>query len=201
MAEASDLPGELMAVTEGKGLTHRDRERAKQKARRAEALSLRMSGFTYAQIAERLGISETGAHDLVLRTLERTTNVAVAELRDMENARLDRAQMAIWGDVLRGDHKAIGMYLRISSERSRLNGLYAPQKIDMSMSIRTEMEEAFKELEALVMEQPLDLEPVERNGEIVYEYGADTEAADESASGGDRPEAGEAEGTGQTGAL
>ena len=43
--------------------------------------------------------------------------------------------------MLNGEDKAIDTFLRISQRRARLNGLDAPQKLDLNLSIRQEMEE------------------------------------------------------------
>src|SRR5215208_3653024 len=69
--------------------------RARQRARRVEALSLKLAGVSTAQIAERMGIQPNTVRHLVNRTLRTVENRAVEEMRPLENARLDRAQAAI----------------------------------------------------------------------------------------------------------
>lgn len=130
--------------------------RVLQQARRTEAVSMALAGLTYEQIGNRLGISQTAAIELVRRTLEETRNHDVDALRQVENARLDRAQAAIWSNVLEGDLKAIGTYLRIAERRAKLNGLDAPTKVQMTLSVRQEMEQALAALEDI-----LDAEVVE----------------------------------------
>jgi len=49
-----------------------------------------------AQIAERMGIQPRSVRELVNRTLQFAENRAVEEMRELENAGLDRAQAAIW---------------------------------------------------------------------------------------------------------
>jgi DNA-binding CsgD family transcriptional regulator len=73
---------------------------ARQRARRVEALSLRLAGVSTAQIAERMGIQPDTVRKLINRTLQTAENRAVEEMRELENARLDRAQAAIWTQVL-----------------------------------------------------------------------------------------------------
>jgi hypothetical protein len=122
----------------------------KQQQRRQEALSLRLAGLPYDQIGDRLGIEADSVADLVDRSLER--NVPEAEaMRRIENARLDRAQAAVWSSVLEGDMKAVDTFLKISQRRSRLNGLDAATKIDLGITVRQEMEQALKELENVVL--------------------------------------------------
>lgn len=121
-------------------------------ARRTEAVSMALAGFTYEQIGDRLNLSPRGAHQLVTRTLEESRNYAVDDLRRVENARLDRAQAAIWTEVIGGDLKAISTFLRISERRAKLNGLDAPSKIAMAVEIKQEMEQQLQVLEAVVLE-------------------------------------------------
>lgn len=154
MAHPNDLAAEVVEATDhARAVGSLDSARRdKERARRVEALSLRLAGIPVEAIAERLEISETGVKDLINRTLERATNHAVTELRDIEGARLDRAQSAIWKRVLDGDIKAIDTYLRISQQRARLFGLNAPQVVKLDLSIRQEMEQALAELETVVLQ-------------------------------------------------
>lgn len=160
MALPSDLPGEVVAATEGAPpISARDRDRARQAARRIEALNLRLYGLTYAEIGERLDLSPEGVADLINRTLERAENVAVDQMREIENRRLDRAQLAIWTRVLQGDIKAVDAFLRISSARRQMNGLNAPTKVEINLAIKHEMEKALSELEALVLKGEIVPDP------------------------------------------
>lgn len=154
MAEPSDLPSEVISAAHAVEEPTRRKKAKKdlQASRRTEALSLRLAGLTYEQIGERLKISPSGAANLIARSLSRAEQMSVDQLRATENARLDRAQMAIWPQVLQGDQKAIGMFLRISAARRQMNGLNAPVKLNISMSIKQEMEAALNDLEALVLD-------------------------------------------------
>lgn len=138
----------------------KDRDVAAQ-ARRTKAVSMALAGLSHEQIGRELGISPTGARELVARTLEDTRNYQVDQLRDVENARLDRAQAAIWSEVLKGDVKAVNTFLRISERRARMNGLDAPSKIQMSGSVKLEMHQALAELEDI-----LDAEVLEDGPEV-----------------------------------
>jgi len=165
MAKPSDLLGEIQEVAEAadlgpsRGPVYRsidDKRRTKDSARRMEALSLRLAGLTYSQIGDRLGISEDGARDMVVRTLARAENRAVDEQRSVENARLDRAQAAIWTQVLEGDLRAVDTFLRLSQRRARMNGLDAPLAVNLSIGIRQDMEAALSTLEKIVLGEVID---------------------------------------------
>lgn len=138
-----------------------DVTRQRNEARRTEAMNLRLAGFSYEAIAERLGVSESAVHGLIGRTLEKAVNYSVEQLREVENARLDRAQAAIWTKVLNGDEKAIDSFLRISQRRARLNGLDAPQQVNLSVSVKNEMEQALGELRSVMMQNVIDAEVIE----------------------------------------
>lgn len=149
MARPSDLAAEV-AETEVMGRSQRNKQ--VQSQRRTEALTLRLAGLTYAQIGERLDITEASARDLIQRSLAGAEMRAVTALRDMENARLDRLQVAVWSKAIQGDIQAVDAVLRISQQRAKLNGLYAPNKLDVSVGVREEMNKALGDLESLVME-------------------------------------------------
>ena len=85
------------------------------------------------------------------RALQRAERGPVEEMRELENQRLDRAQAAIWPRVLRGEDKAVSLYLQISDRRAKLNGLNEPTRIDLSMSVKHEMVQALEELETMVL--------------------------------------------------
>lgn len=130
-----------------------------QAARRTRALSLRLAGMTWQVIADQLGVTVSTAQGIVRESLRNGENRNVEEMRATENARLDRAQSAIWGRVLQGDDKAVNTFLRISQQRAALNGLNAPSQMEISIGVRQEMEAALKEFEAVVLEGETDPDP------------------------------------------
>lgn len=137
-----DAPAALVSLS--------DLRTQRQEARRLEAVSLRLAGVPVEAIAERLEIDSESVTDLIDRTLLRH-EPEIDALRRLENARLDRAQSAIWTRVLEGDVKAVDSYLRIAQRRARLNGLDAATKIDLGITVRQEMEQALIELERVVL--------------------------------------------------
>src|SRR5829696_2027474 len=145
-----------------------DAHRARQRARRVEALSLKLAGVSTAQIAERMGIQPDSVRHLINRTLATAVNRAAEEMRELENARLDRAQAAIWSNVLAGDYRAVMVFLQISQRRAKLNGLDSPASVVISPTVRGEMERALLDLqqvvlagevESVTMSSPIDEQP------------------------------------------
>jgi|SRR5690625_3048366 len=166
MARPTNQAEDVIAALEEVPVSPRNNRVEVTKARRVKAISLALAGLSYAQIGEQLEISETGARNLVMRTLTQAENQAVDERRAVENTRLDRAQAAIWSQVLEGDHKAISSFLRISDQRAKINGLYAPTNVNLNVSVKNEMETALEELEALVLDNFPEIEGTE-DAEIV----------------------------------
>lgn len=152
MTKKGDYAKEVSEAYSSSGSPTKRKQEQVQSARRTEAVSLRLAGLTYEQIGERLKIGAVQARRLVQSTLNNAENNVAQDMRDLENARLDRAQAVIWSKVLQGDIKSIDVFLRISNARRKLNGLDAPAKVDVSMTIREEMNTALKELEHLVLE-------------------------------------------------
>lgn len=121
-------------------------------AKRLEAVTLRLAGLTYEQIADRMDISPSWAMQLVELTLTSSINRQVSQMRSLENQRLDRAQAAIWPKVLEGNMHAVDVFLRLSGRRAKMNGLDAPTAISVSVTMRQEMDTALNQLESLVKE-------------------------------------------------
>jgi len=74
--------------------------------RKAQALSRRIGGFTFQQIADEMHITRQAAHALVksaLAELNEKIAESATELRRLELERLDTMRRALWGEVLKGD--------------------------------------------------------------------------------------------------
>lgn len=104
-----------------------DRNRANR------ALSLRLAGLRYEEIAERLDYAdEAGPRKAIARILDRQQAEGVAELREVEGARLDRLQSAAWTAAIQGDLDAIKTVLAIIDRRAKLFGLNAPVAVALN---------------------------------------------------------------------
>lgn len=105
----------------------------KARLRDAEAVELRLAGKVYREIAEELGYADAGeAYHAVQRSIARVEAEGVEQLREVEQARLEKLHGAFWGDAVAGDGKAADRALRISERRSRLMGLDGPVKVEHS---------------------------------------------------------------------
>lgn len=100
--------------------------RVKSKDREREALQMRKAGATYDKIGESLGLSRSGAYDLVRRGLDELNKTCREEaelLRRLEDERLNAVWEVLWPKMLDGDLRAIDRGLRLMERRSRLWGL------------------------------------------------------------------------------
>jgi hypothetical protein len=92
--------------------------------RRTQAVSLALAGMSWDKVAEIARYtSAAAAQRAVQRALDYVEAPKVADLRNLENARLDRQLAAIWTNVVAGDLKAGRLALLISERRAKLNGL------------------------------------------------------------------------------
>lgn len=105
--------------------------------RRGKALDLRRSGASLRRIAAQLGVSHVQVRTDIKEALEEAIkeNVDNAEqLRTMELERLDDMLLRISKQVSDGHLGAIDRALRISEQRAKLLGLYAPTKIEGTLN-------------------------------------------------------------------
>lgn len=125
---------------------------ARATARRTQAVTLRLAGLTYEQIAERAGYGDRhAARNTVMRALREVEAENVQELRQVENARLERATAAIWPKVLAGDVRALEAWLKVSERLSKLNGLDAPTQVAISTGVQAELSDALGLLQEAVL--------------------------------------------------
>lgn len=129
--------------------------------RQIRAIELRKAGLSFHEIAQALGLSNAAAASDAVRTgLERWGSEEVDELRRLEMARLDHLTRRIWpkcigrpgrqGGVnddgtlidpvpeVDPDLQYIRMYLRVSDQRAKLVGMYAPDEIKFSHQVEME---------------------------------------------------------------
>jgi len=103
--------------------------------RQLEVLVLRRRGMNYRAIGRQLGCSRT----TVMRDLREQLEILATEteqsrdsLRTLELERLDELIRVHSLAAEAGDEKAAGLILRCIAERSKLLGLYASQRVELS---------------------------------------------------------------------
>lgn len=94
-------------------------------------LELRLAGGSLESIGRAVGLHKSNVSRRIKAALADIPAAEADALRTLENERLDAMQVSIWGKVRKGDHGAIDRAIRISERRSRLNGLDAPQRVDL----------------------------------------------------------------------
>lgn len=103
--------------------------------RERQVLELRRGGLTFDLIAKKLDYSHaSGAHKAYVNACNRIIVSDVVEIRAIETDRLDIAQSAIWGAVIRGEIPAVIALLKIMERRARLLGLDAPTRAQIEVT-------------------------------------------------------------------
>jgi hypothetical protein len=103
---------------------------------RLAAFDLRRQGYSYREIAKRVGYADdSGARKAVNSTLARLTkevNESAEEMRAIETERLDQILTSIWPKALNGELLVIDRCLRIMDRRAKMWGLDTPARVEMS---------------------------------------------------------------------
>lgn len=144
--------------------------------RREQALQLRRSGLPIREIAKRLNVSPATIHSDIKAMLK----AAIAEntksadyLRALELDRLDRmflhlAPLVYPAHPKQPDMKAVERALRISEQRAKLLGLYAPVKTEHSGKIElTWQDEAVSMIQRGELDKETALQVFDNNDELV----------------------------------
>jgi hypothetical protein len=121
---------------------NRTATRVRTRQRERDAIRYRLAGATYADIAEKLGVSEVGAYKIVKRVLEREAKETAErgqEIRSVEVKRLDALLVMSWKRAAQGDLGAVDRILRIMERRARLLGLDSPERIEHSGALTIEL--------------------------------------------------------------
>ena len=119
----------------------KDKSKADIYERRARVLNMRRNGATIQQIATREGMSIGIIADDLKKTLAELHAVTIdlAETnRQLELERIDAMMLVLSKDVFPSDGKpslyALDRMLKLSQERSKLLGLYAPEALNVNAS-------------------------------------------------------------------
>ena len=94
--------------------------------RQVHALDLRRGGASYAAIGRALGVAEGSAWKLVQKALMTTLQEPAEAVRGLELNRLDHWLAKLQERIDEGDDRAITTALKITEQRAKLLGLYAP---------------------------------------------------------------------------
>ena len=116
-------------------------DKAKRIAEQKEALDLRKSGATYAEISDQLELSEATAWRRVQSSLKAIAKLTAKEaevVKTLELARYDFYLRSLDPKIREGDEKAIRVAVVVSERRARLLGLDEPSKITIDDQRRRE---------------------------------------------------------------
>lgn len=108
-----------------------DRQEAESAELSRRCLELRLAGGSLESIGRAVGLHKSNVSRRIKAALADIPAAEADALRTLENERLDAMQVSIWAKVRKGDLGAVDRAIRISERRSRLNGLDAPQRVDL----------------------------------------------------------------------
>lgn len=100
--------------------------------RRAKAMALRLAGYNYQQIADKIRASHGGAYSksMAFKDIEKSIDQLVIEpavrVLELNLGRLAAAMTAVWPAVMEGDVQAIAAMLKIMEREARYLGLDSP---------------------------------------------------------------------------
>jgi predicted DNA-binding protein (UPF0251 family) len=141
----------------GKKKTGRRGPRAKtgkpvveSKVKQLSAIQLRLEGFKFREIGEKLGISKQAAYARVCKSLDELSAMVTEQtehLRLIESERLDQAIRGIWSRATgqKSQAWAVGKLIDLIKSRRALWGLDSPKRLDIQTTEKTH-EEWLKEL-------------------------------------------------------
>lgn len=111
---------------QGRGESETSPRRLTANDRQKLALQLRRGGATYDDIATQCGYrGKAGAYKAIKTALAETLQEPADELRKLENERMDRALLALWPAITRGNVRAVQQMINLMRRRAALLGLDA----------------------------------------------------------------------------
>jgi hypothetical protein len=113
-------------------------QRAAAAEKRAKAVALRLAGLDWATVAQQSGYRSPGAActavSEALKAAREKQAASAEELRQLTAMRYERLLTAAWGKAVKGDVKAIETAARIVDRMVKLEGLAAPEKVDVDLT-------------------------------------------------------------------
>jgi len=107
------------------------RKDAAAAVRAAQALDLRLQGYTYEEIARECGYAgRQGAQKAVQRELQRTVQEPADQLRELEARRLNKLYQVAYRQAIKGGEGylwAVDRCIKITEQRRALLGLDVPR--------------------------------------------------------------------------
>jgi hypothetical protein len=107
----------------------------KESQRREEALSLRLMGLTFEQIAQKLGIKRQSAYALVKKAIETRSAENWERIEEMRQEEVERLRSMLGIAVsaaVKGDLGGVREVRAISDQLAKLQGLYAPVRQELT---------------------------------------------------------------------
>lgn len=143
-----------------------DRLEAESAELTRQCLELRLAGGNLESIGRTVGLHKSNVSRRIKAALAAIPEPEAAEMRKIENERLNVMQAAIWGKVRKGDYGAVDRVIKISERRSRLNGLDAPQRVDLG-AMAVDIDAVAREITEALMHRDGEVELPEVDDELL----------------------------------
>lgn len=98
----------------------------------AEAVEYRVMGYTFAEIGEAMKFDASYAFRLVDWAMKETIEEPVKRLRDIMRRRLEKMQTGVLDKAFEGEVDAQDQVRRNMELQAKLDGLFAPNKVEHS---------------------------------------------------------------------
>ena len=141
--------------------------------RRMRSLTLRNSGATYSQIAQRMEVSEKTSRDDVRKALREVISEPAEDLMARQRSVLLDLQRANYPQALRGDKDAGRIVIDCLKHEAQLMGLYAPTRVNVAVTDVEFAEQAVTLISELGLQPPAELvaaaatDPVLTDAELI----------------------------------
>lgn len=101
--------------------------------KRAAALELRLAGWNFPDIGEKIGVSQGRAYDLVEEALSAIVHPPLEAVKEMELNRLNALLATFFPKAIKGNLSSFGVVERIMAMRAKYLGLFAPIQVRAKM--------------------------------------------------------------------
>lgn len=111
-----------------------DEARIARQERRTEALTLRAAGFTYSEIAQKLGVSHHTAYKDVEIAVRESMRETAQEMAAKQQALILKMISVNWQGFLEGDPVATKHVHQAMEHQAKLFGLHAPARVRVAVT-------------------------------------------------------------------
>jgi hypothetical protein len=138
--------------------------------RAAEILQKRLDGWTIRQLAAHFEVTQGTIHKVLTKEygrLERNTRETMDHLKMIHRERLEFMYKALVPLIAKGNPRSIDMACKILERQSKLEGLDAPEKKQVDITVEYSDAELVQQAERLGLAVPEVLRALAQDGDVV----------------------------------